>query len=516
MRERLLGPTGLLLFVAGCGSAADRPDPDSVGVQKEAIINGDPSISPYFAYQFVMVFGPRGNCTGQLLQNDLVITARHCTTIDGTPGGSADTDPTHYYVTDPGVGFGPKVSHASLVVPFDPSVDVALLALNTFLEPDVRQRMQIYSGTDASLLGTSLNCMGYGDNTYIPGSPPGGSGWGTLRQATINVGATDPSSLTFYPNSSGQIAWQGDSGSTCIVPPTYPNILPLTMTGIASQPEEDGTQVNSVTYVGPEFFRSTALVWQQIMAVGDTMSTGAANQNNDSMVIIPAVTDSSARVTATPNQGNGSSWFNQNIGVWYGGSYAVVGNSWQVFRQDTNTMPLGQAFNVSTGGWTELATATSSNTTYDWTVIPNATDPSSLLIVTPVWTPSGSFNGLNNHPIGVWWTGSSWAVYNDDVATMPVGASFNVRWAFPWDGAYLHCTTSSNVTGRSTVLDNPNINGISNATVFVTHNWNPPGHGGAYLNHPTGVWYDGSHWLIANQDGAAMPTGICFNVMVRP
>ena len=49
---------------------------------------------------------------------------------------------------------------------------------------------------------------------------------------------------------------------------------------------------------------------------------------------------------------------------------------------------------------------------------------SSILQATPVWNPAGSKGVYNNHHIGVWWGGSRWAVYNQDLAAMPEGASF--------------------------------------------------------------------------------------------
>ena len=33
---------------------------------------------------------------------------------------------------------------------------------------------------------------------------------------------------------------------------------------------------------------------------------------------------------------------------------------------------------------------------------------------------------LNGHHVGVWYTGSRWAIYNQDLASMPIGAEFHV------------------------------------------------------------------------------------------
>ncbi|HEY6907687.1 MAG TPA: T9SS type A sorting domain-containing protein, partial [Ignavibacteriaceae bacterium] len=55
-------------------------------------------------------------------------------------------------------------------------------------------------------------------------------------------------------------------------------------------------------------------------------------------------------------------------------------------------------------------------------------------------------------------------------------------------------------------------NGNPAAIFFITQNWNPPAGGGIYNNAATGVWYDGSHWAVFNQDISAMPVGAAFNV----
>jgi hypothetical protein len=49
--------------------------------------------------------------------------------------------------------------------------------------------------------------------------------------------------------------------------------------------------------------------------------------------------------------------------------------------------------------------------------------------------------------------------------------------------------------------------------LIVTQVWNPPGGGGIYNDHHTGVWFDGSTWLVYDEDGATPATGASFNVL---
>lgn len=81
---------------------------------------------------------------------------------------------------------------------------------------------------------------------------------------------------------------------------------------------------------------------------------------------------------------------------------------------------------------------------------------------------------------------------------------------------YIQTTTSANISGASTLLDNPVTNGNPNALVFVTARWN---FGGSVLdNHPLGVWYDTyeAKWAIFNEDQVPMPVGSTFNVYIFP
>jgi hypothetical protein len=160
-----------------------------------------------------------------------------------------------------------------------------------------------------------------------------------------------------------------------------------------------------------------------------------------------------------------------------------------------------------------ITTATNANTIANWTNLPT-TDPNAIVFATGGW--AGTYD---NHAIGVWWTGANWAVFNQDVAAMPLGATFHIlptaAFSSPTEDVFIHTATTSNIVGDYTILNDPVANGNPNAIVQVTANYNPPGLGGAYNNHAIGVWYTGSRWAIFNQDLAAMPVGAHFNVFVN-
>jgi len=58
-------------------------------------------------------------------------------------------------------------------------------------------------------------------------------------------------------------------------------------------------------------------------------------------------------------------------------------------------------------------------------------DPNAMLIVTPNWNPGGSGGVYNNHPIGVYYFSSRWAIFNQDLAAIPTNSAFNVMVVKP-------------------------------------------------------------------------------------
>lgn len=73
--------------------------------------------------------------------------------------------------------------------------------------------------------------------------------------------------------------------------------------------------------------------------------------------------------------------------------------------------------------------ATLANSVGNWTALNNPVtnnNPNAIVFATPNWNPGGAGGVYDNHPIGVWYTGTRWAIFNEDLAAIPNGASFNV------------------------------------------------------------------------------------------
>jgi|SRR5579859_2995664 len=221
-------------------------------------------------------------------------------------------------------------------------------------------------------------------------------------------------------------------------------------------------------------------------------------------------------VTPNYNPGDfGGAYDNHPIAVFYNGS------KWAIFNQDLAAMPLGAAFNViipATGANVFVQTATAGNIFGDSTQIDNPLTngkPNAMVYVTPNYSPGGVCPcAYDSHPIGVNYAGGHWRIFNQDVAAMPVNAAFNVLVPPAGAGVFVHTAAAGNIIGDHTRIDDPLTNGNPNALVFVTPNYNPGGVGGTSENHPIGVYYTSGAWAIFNQDTTAMPANAAFNVLV--
>jgi hypothetical protein len=228
-------------------------------------------------------------------------------------------------------------------------------------------------------------------------------------------------------------------------------------------------------------------------------------------------------VTQNWNPGGGSGQYNDHaIGVWYNSSTL----KWAIFNQDIAAMPAGADFNVlirTAGRDAFVHTATAANITSNSTFIDHPfsnNNPNAIVLVTQNWNPGGGSGKYNDHPIGVWYstTAKKWAIFNQDIASMPIGADFNVLIPVTDLAAFVHTATAANITSNSTFIDHPLTNNNPHAIVLATQNWNPGGTGGIYNDHAIGVWYStgAKKWAVFNQDIAAMPPGAAFNVLIPP
>lgn len=214
------------------------------------------------------------------------------------------------------------------------------------------------------------------------------------------------------------------------------------------------------------------------------------------------------------------------LGVWYDSS----NHEWGVFREDGGSMPANMAYNVLAVPASQVSssvfvqTSTSANTSGDFTLINSPMtngNPNARLQVTQNWNPNGSGGRYNPHNIGVWYDSAAgeWGIFNEDLAAMQTGLSFNVLvGATPSNGGAtaILTTTTSNRSGDTVYISNSETSGNPNNVTLVTQNWNPGGSGGTYNNVQTGVWYAGSQEGMFNENGSSPPLNSAYNLLIFP
>lgn len=223
-----------------------------------------------------------------------------------------------------------------------------------------------------------------------------------------------------------------------------------------------------------------------------------------------------ARILVTPNltPGGGGAVLNDHpISAYYIDSGV---DRWAILNSDNVAMTVGASFNVriiDSGARTfdhlgSAATVITNHTLLD-PAIGGASD--SILLVTDYSVPGIA---TNPHPMGVWWTGARWSIFNQDIAAMTIPLVHVIRDTTGDYGTFVHTASTPNITGANTVLDHVELNGNRNAIFQVTQNWNPGGATGVYNSANIGVFWDGLQWRIHNQNGATMPEGASFNISI--
>jgi hypothetical protein len=261
----------------------------------------------------------------------------------------------------------------------------------------------------------------------------------------------------------------------------------------------------------------------------------AGNSVGDSTVIMNAATDGHPNAILLISQlwmldgSCGCVYNNHPVGVWYN----TITGHWEIFNEDGSLMPVGVFFSVSVWSapvsqlgiqiYSHVASAQPQAPYTDLNNSISNSNPNAMVLVTPIWNPPASGKGVvDNHAVGVWYNAATghWSIFNEDEATMPGYAGFNVMvWnaSYGWaSNGYVLKSTAANTKYDYTNLTDPF--STTDVDLWVTPNWNP---GGCvtgcqvFHNHPLGTWYNTSvgHLSVFNEDGSMMPLGVSFNVL---
>lgn len=215
--------------------------------------------------------------------------------------------------------------------------------------------------------------------------------------------------------------------------------------------------------------------------------------------------------------------YNPNeVGVWYSNG------KWNIFNENRTALPNNASFNIlvldpSKQNTAFVHTATKANTRGHITTLENSFTNGRADVVVFVTQNYGQYN---TSPVGVWYSGGKWKIYNEDRKPIPAGAKFNVvvlkEGALPkgWEGitgnAFRHTVNGGNKLKFSTrhvsYMDNASANGKKSSFLFTTQRFQS-----AYNTSVSGVWYDDPKWTVFNEDRKAIPENVSFNVLsVQP
>lgn len=119
---------------------------------------------------------------------------------------------------------------------------------------------------------------------------------------------------------------------------------------------------------------------------------------------------------------------------------------------------------------------------------------------------------LNPHPIGVWYTGQKWSIFNQDRALMPPGVTFLVTLS---ERAFVLKSDPENTRGAELLVNQVPLNGNADAKFSITQNWNPDGIGGTYNPSDIEARFDRSlgKWVLFNKSSTPIPAGAAFNIV---
>lgn len=243
--------------------------------------------------------------------------------------------------------------------------------------------------------------------------------------------------------------------------------------------------------------------------------------------------DQTEAVIATPNYTAGSHVYDaSSVGVFYDTAHG----QWAIFNEDHSAMQPGMAFNV-VGAYTaqgvcfqaEPFTAANANTNADYMTLggqPLGRIQSEQVFATQDWGYNGNTTYINS-PLGVFWTGSQWAVFRQDRQALPVGVTFNVFF-FPATSGYTYNHQADDAASNPdfTLLFNNSDNYLlrnlaadPSKIVLETPNWSYNSLE-LYSTIPTGVFYyncgcgKAAAWAIFNENRSQMSTTAGFNVIL--
>ena len=191
-------------------------------------------------------------------------------------------------------------------------------------------------------------------------------------------------------------------------------------------------------------------------------------------------------------------------------------SSWGVRQEDLAAITPGARFNIfapGAGVGRYFHDNTPDNTGGSITELdnPDLNNREDAIVLVVRNPGDGSITDLTS-PQAVNYFSGVWSIVLLDGSLMPDNGRFHVYFQEPSINAFVHRASAANILFNSTGIEHPLLDGHRCARFHVTQATDF----GVMNNHHIGVYFAGNRWWVFNQDGAAMPAGAQFHVVVDP
>lgn len=139
---------------------------------------------------------------------------------------------------------------------------------------------------------------------------------------------------------------------------------------------------------------------------------------------------------------------------------------------------------------------------------------SAIIFVTPVMDKGAT---VNPHPIGVYYVGKKWNIFNLDQTTIPEGAKFNVEYLTEADATHFQYSITNEDLQKdgSAFIDHQALNNNPNAQPRFFHNWVPDARGVANREEIS-IKYnaEAGKWAISNVNKKPLFARVAYNIVI--